>query len=172
MQIKVLCLTLALSLTAAATSQHETFKNAVAFYRVSLKDVKGLDTDKATLDNPAAAKNLIQVMLKVQEPDPTHPQLCPLTPEELKQAGKDKRGPGCLPTVDGTHPDVYVLIHLVTWSDSLKPDKPKVQANHWYLYRDEASGKWSQEDFTTAKRLLGVKRVYVLYLQFKAEHLG
>src|ERR1035438_556798 len=170
MRITLLCVVLSLSLTAVATTQHEVFKNATPFYSDDLKGVKGLDTDKATLDNPAAAKGLIEAMKAVQD-KVTDAPLCPLTPEEAKQTGKDKRALGCLPVVDGQHPDNYVLIHLARWADSTS-DKPKVQANNWYLYRDAATGKWSQEDFTTAKRLLGVTRVYVLYVQFKGKQTG
>lgn len=171
MRIKLLFVVLSLCLTAAATSQHEVFNNDTPFYRVSLNGVNGLDLDKATLANPAAAKSLIDCMRAVQKQSANPAQHCPLSEEEEKQVEKGSPAPGGLPILNGKQPNSYVLIHLVRWADST-PDKPKVQANNWYLYRDVASGKWSQEDFTTAKRLQGVTRVYVLYVQFKGEQTG
>ena len=67
MRCKLLFLILSVCATAAATSQHEVFNNAVPFYSASLAAPKGLDTEKATLDNPAAAKLLIEAMKIVQE---------------------------------------------------------------------------------------------------------
>ncbi len=149
----------------AATSQHEAFTNAVPFSSSDLKDVKGLQQDKATLDNPTAARELIRQMRTTQGENS-----CPLTPDEISQ--KNKRDTHCLPELDGKHPDNYVLIHLVRWADSATPDKPKVQADHWYLYRDAAPKNWSQEDLTNEKRLQGVKKTYVLYVHFKGKQAG
>jgi hypothetical protein len=145
-----LCLVLAG--TCFATTQHEVFNNAVGFNRSALADMKGLDPDKAMLDNPAAAVLLIQRMKTIQGN-------CPAA-----------TATSCLPDIDPSNPNkqIYVLIHLVRWADyASNTAKTKVQSDHWYLYRDEKPGKWSQEDFTTAKRLLGVRKVYVLYIHFK-----
>jgi hypothetical protein len=125
------------SAACATTSQHEVFNNALPFKSEILGGVKGLDQDKATLDNPEAARQLIMAIRTIQ------------------------KGPAGLPDTDGTHPNSYVVIHLLSWA---KADKLKVQADHWYLYRDVPVGKWSQEDFTSMKRLLGVTRAYFLYV--------
>jgi hypothetical protein len=139
MQFKVLCLVLSLSLTAAATSQHEVFTNAVPFASTTLDNVKGLNQDKATLDNPSAAKDFINAISSIP-------------------------GVKNLPVVNGNNKDIYVLIHLLRWSDSSTATNLKAQADHWYLYRDVPVGQWSQEDLSSTKRLLGVKQVYVLYV--------
>lgn len=170
---------LALASSCFATSQHEVFTNAVPFYSdskdqeyPSIKDVRGLHLDTATLDNPSAARDLVMKMRAVQEK--SNKASCPLSPDEDKQTGKSKRDPYCLPLVDGQHSDNYVLIHLLRWAGTPdKPtDKPKVEADHWYLYRDVTVGNWSQEDFTNAKRLMGVKRLYVLLVQLNAKVTG
>ena len=174
MRCKLLVLILSLCATAAATTQHEVFNNAVPFVSTTndILGLKGLDRDKAALDNPATAMVFIEKMKTVQTTTGKPDQLCPLTDEEKNQKGKDKRAPGCLPDLNGKNPNTYVLIHLLRWDDSSAPDKAKVHADHWYVYRDATPGKWSQEDFTTAKRVLGVKRVYLLYVQFKGQLLG
>jgi hypothetical protein len=172
MRISVLPVVLSLCLTVSATTQHEVFKGAVPFSSADeLGNVQGLDKDKATLDNPAAARTLIEAMKANVLKNNTKAVSCPLTLEETKQKGKDKRDSDCLPVLDGQHLNTYVLIHLLRWEDSSTPDKPKVRADHWYLYRDDVN-KWSQEDFTTTKRLSGVKRVYVLYVHFKGKQVG
>jgi len=140
MRITVLCFVLSVCLTAAATTQHEVFNNAIPFKSDVLDGLKGLDHDKATLDNPAAAVQFINAIRSIQG------------------------GVASLPIADGSHKDTYVLIHILRWSDSSTATKLKVQADHWYLYRDVPIGQWSQEDFTSAKRLLGVKQVYILYV--------
>jgi hypothetical protein len=128
----------------AATSQHEVFRNANAFNTSSWSSpVAGLDLNTATLDNPLAARDLINKMKSLD---------CPW-----------------LPSANGTHPENYVLIHLLRWTDSSTPAKPAVQANHWYLYRDV--DKWSQEDFTSNGRILGAKKVYVLVVHLNAASL-
>jgi hypothetical protein len=147
--------------SCSATSQHEAFTNAIPFLSSDLNAIKGLHQDKGTLDNPTAAEELIARMRTIQGNNS-----CPLTPDEIRQ--KSKRDTYCLPTVNGNQPDNYILIHLLRWSDSSKADKPKSEADHWYLYRDVPAGKWSQEDFTTAKRTFGIKRAYVLLVQLNA----
>jgi len=102
------------------------------------------------LDNPQAARDLIKKM--------------------RGEEGNACNGP-CLPVVDGTHSNTYVLIHLMRWTDASTQEKPAVQSDHWYLYRDLADGKWSQEDFTTAKRILGATNIYVLIVHFNASKL-
>jgi hypothetical protein len=159
------------SRVAIATTQHEVFTNAVPFYGDSLAEVRGLDIDKATLANPEAARGLILAMRRVQLSSNEGGAGCPLTVDEQKQSGQEKRDAHCLPQADGRHPNIYVLIHLLRWAESSTHDKPKVQMDHWYLYRDVATDKWSQEDFTSAKRLLGAKRLYVLLVQLNAANL-
>jgi hypothetical protein len=61
----------------------------------------------------------------------------------------------------------YCFIHLLRWSDTSTSDKPQVLAQNWYLYRKTAKG-WSQEDFTTNKRLFGTRRVSFLFVHFNA----
>jgi len=87
--------------------------------------------------------------------------------------GKAKEeGPSLLPRVDGCSANTYVLMHVLRWADSSTVDKPKVNAEHWYLYRDITPGDWSQEDFTTADRVMGVTKLYVLYVHFKVKQYG
>jgi hypothetical protein len=153
-----------------ATSQHEAFTNAIPFYTSpndpnypSIRDVDGLHLDTATLDNPRAAKDLLMKMRVVQVK--SNDASCPLTLEETRQSDKVKRGSQCLPLLDGQHKDTYVLIHLLKWASTTPPGGAlKVQADHWYLYRDVPDGQWSQEAFTSTKRLMGVNRLYVLLL--------
>jgi hypothetical protein len=140
MRVKMLCLVLLLCSTVSATTQHEVFNNAIPFNSDVLNGLNGLDQDTATLANPQAARDLINKIRSIQS------------------------GAANLLKADGSDPSSYVLIHLLRWTDSSTPDKMKVQADHWYLYRDVAIGKWSQEDFTSNKRLLGVKQVYILYV--------
>lgn len=135
----------------ATTSQHEVFRNANPFTASSLSGVKGLDIDTASLDNPLAARALISQMRSVEK--------------------SSCNGSDCLPVVDGTHPGTYVLIHLLRWTDASTPAKPVVQTEHWYLYRDVADRRWSQEDFTSTKRLLGITKAYVLIVHFNASKL-
>jgi hypothetical protein len=179
MRIRLFCVVLSLCFTAAAaTTQHEVFNNHVPFKSGDVTVTKGLDADKATLSNPSAAREFINRMRAEQLGDTYQAQegkaaACPKGSE--KEAAKTKRqkeDPASLPSADGCNPDTYVLIHLTRWSDSSTASKPKVEAEHWYLYRDNETGKWSQEDFTTAKRLLGVTRVYVLYVHFNADKVG
>src|SRR5260370_26790123 len=99
---------------------------------------------------------------------------CPVTPDKVKQtvqaAAPDDP---CLPVVNGNNKNIYVLIHLLRWAgDPSSSAKQKVEANHWYLYRDVPVGQWSQEDFTSGKRLLGVTKVYVLLVQLNAKVNG
>jgi len=174
--IVVVCLAFA-SPCLASTSQHETFTNAVPFVAAGsqLDSVKGLDKDKATLDNPAAAMALIQAMAAIQKAGNPGAGACALTDadKELPPA-KQRKTTDCLPVLTGKQDGVYVVIHLLSWAPSKGPagapdPSPKVEADNWYLYRDIAPGKWSQEDFTSAKRLQGIKRIYVLLLQFNAK---
>jgi hypothetical protein len=165
---------IAASCCLASTTQHEAFTNAVPFVTAGsqLNTVQGLDTDKATLDNPAAAMALIQAMSALQKGGGVGSGTCPLTGAEKKLPAAKERSTDCLPELTGKQEGVYVLIHLLSWAPSKAgaPDpKPKVAADNWYLYRDIAPGKWSQEDFTSAKRLQGIKRIYVLLLQFNAK---
>jgi len=161
----VVLILLLVSSWVSATSQHEAFTNAVPFSSDHLRAINGLHQDSATLDNPTAAMGLIQQMREIQGGNS-----CPLTPNETKQ--KRKRDTYCLPQLDGKHPNNYVLIHLVRWENAATADKPKIHADHWYLYRDTAPKDWSQEDFTSGKRLQGVTKTYVLYVHFKGKQTG
>jgi len=134
----------------AITSQHEAFTNAVPFDNCNLVLVPGLDTQKATLTNPASAKALITAMHRVET-------------TTGDSAGKDS-----LPTLSAKPSGAYVLINLASWDGAANG---KILANHWYLYQDIGPGKWSQEDFTTTDRLLGIKKLYVLSLQFNAKSI-
>ncbi len=181
-----LLLLLAMASPSLAVTQHEVFSNANPF---SSKDltvaVPGFHEDSATLDNPAAARAFIAKMREIEGEE----EACPLTPEEVEK--NSTRDQHCLPMVSGGNRDIYVVIHLLRWvgscspqeknnstdpsitrkakpqSESLVAEKPKVQSEHWYLYRDVPSKSWSQEDFATSKRILGVTRLYV-----STVHLG
>src|SRR5258708_3062909 len=148
MRISLFCVVLSLCLTAAAaTTQHEVFNNAVPFTSGDITVTKGLDADKATLSNPSAAREFINRMRAEQLGDTYKAQegkaaACPKGSE--KEAAKTKRkkeNPVFLPSVDGCNPNNYVLIHLTRWADSSTASKPKVEAEHWYLYRDNETGK-------------------------------
>jgi hypothetical protein len=59
----------------------------------------------------------------------------------------------------------FVLIHTLRWG--MGPSKPQIVDQHWYVFRDEALQEWSDEDFTTRQRILGVSQFQVMYV-----HLG
>src|ERR1700730_17541051 len=59
----------------------------------------------------------------------------------------------------------FVLIHTLRWG--MATSTPQIADQHWYVFRDEALQEWSDEDFTTRQRILGVSRFQVMYV-----HLG
>jgi hypothetical protein len=64
----------------------------------------------------------------------------------------------------------HCVIHVLRWSDPDAEKKQTVVAQNWYVYNNgKAKGLrsdriWSQEDFTTADRIYGVKRIWLLYI--------
>jgi len=64
----------------------------------------------------------------------------------------------------------HCVIHVLRWSDPDTANKQTVVAQNWYVYNNgKAKGLrsdhiWSQEDFTTADRIYGVKRIWLLYI--------
>lgn len=64
----------------------------------------------------------------------------------------------------------HCVIHVLRWSDRDTSGKQTVVAQNWYVYNNgNAKGLrsdrvWSQEDFTTADRIYGVKRIWLLYI--------
>lgn len=145
-----------LSSSCFAVSQHAVFSNNVAFKSTELTGVKGLDLEKATLANPNGARDFLRQMRRVQG--------CPIEAPAQGAAPDPPAKKDCVPLPDEKHKNNYVLINILRWSSSSTPDKPKVDAENWYLYRDGNLKDWSQEDFTSAKRLMGVTKVYVLYV--------
>lgn len=73
---------------------------------------------------------------------------------------------GLLVTKDKNKP-TYCIVHLLRWADGSTPDKPKIQSQTFYLYRYDERG-WSQEDFTTNKRIFGASHVAFLFVHFNA----
>jgi hypothetical protein len=59
----------------------------------------------------------------------------------------------------------FVLIHTLRWG--MATSTPQIADQHWYVFRDEALQDWSDEDFTTRQRILGVSQFQVMYV-----HLG
>lgn len=64
--------------------------------------------------------------------------------------------------------DSYFVIHLLRWKDvavdptNTSKSTPTVDSQHWYVYHDQQV--WTDQDFTTAKRIFGKHRVWFLYL--------
>ena len=56
-------------------------------------------------------------------------------------------------------PNFYCIIHVVYWG-ATSPQKAEKQ--NWYLYR--GAKDWAQDDFTTGKRIFGVKKLALVYL--------
>ncbi len=64
--------------------------------------------------------------------------------------------------------DSYFVIHLLRWKDVTvdaadnSKASPTVDSQHWYVYHHQKV--WSDQDFTTAKRIFGKHRVWFLYV--------
>ena len=64
----------------------------------------------------------------------------------------------------------HCVIHVLRWSDEDNDGNQTVIAQNWYVYnKGDAKGLrsdriWSQEDFTSADRIYGVKRIWLLYI--------
>ena len=81
----------------------------------------------------------------------------------------------------GLGDDFHCIIHVLRWSDPSAPDEntqeasQSVTAQNWYVYNNgNAKGMrsdriWSQEDFATANRLYGVKKVWLLYVHLNKD---
>jgi hypothetical protein len=71
---------------------------------------------------------------------------------------------------DVTDKNFHCVIHVLRWSDPDAEKKQTVVAQNWYVFNNgHAKGLrsdriWSQEDFTTADRIYGVKRIWMLYI--------
>lgn len=76
--------------------------------------------------------------------------------------------------------DFHCVIHVLRWGDSSAPDANSettqaAAAQNWYVYNNgRAKGLrsdriWSQEDFATANRIYGVKKVWLLYIHLNKE---
>jgi hypothetical protein len=76
-----------------------------------------------------------------------------------------------IPPAAVPQPGDYFIIHLLRWSDDSSPTAPKVAANNWYLYRAKLDG-WSQEDFTTNKRIYGAHQVFFYFIHFNISKMG
>jgi len=64
--------------------------------------------------------------------------------------------------------DSYFVIHMLRWKDAAvdatdsSKASPTVEFQHWYVYHHQKV--WSDQDFTTAKRIFGKHRVWFLYV--------
>lgn len=74
-------------------------------------------------------------------------------------------------------PDFHCIIHVLRWNDLVDPPagstdqtSQTVAAQNWYVYNNgSAKGLrsdrvWSQEDFATANRIYGAKKIWLLYV--------
>jgi hypothetical protein len=95
------------------------------------------ERDTAKLTNPSQAKKLLRLT--------AYPVA---GPEDVN-----------LPITD------FVLIHTLRWG--MAASAPRIVDQHWYVFRDEVLQEWSDEDFTTRQRILGVSQFQVMYV-----HLG
>jgi hypothetical protein len=95
------------------------------------------ERDTAKLTNPSQAKKLLRLT--------AYPVADP----------KDVN----LPITD------FVLIHTLRWG--MTASAPRIVDQRWYVFRDEVLQEWSDEDFTTRQRILGVSQFQVMYV-----HLG
>lgn len=117
-----------------ADSQQQTYNN---FQALPDKAKPFVDTGQATIDNPGAARQLIDALLSKQ----------------FVPSAKDKQA--------------YCIIHVLRWGElDTTTKKQAIQAQNWYLYSTLSSTKtgWTQEDFTKNKRLLGTHKVYIIYI--------
>ena len=119
---------------AKADSQQQTYNN---FQALPDGAKKFLDVGQATIDNPGAARQLIDRLLS----------------KSFVPSAKDK--------------ETYCIIHVLRWGELDNTTKKQaIQAQNWYLYSTLSSTKtrWTQEDFTKNKRLLGSHKIYIIYI--------
>lgn len=101
--------------------------------------------------------------------------------EAAFRAGAFKAPDGTVLQNPGLGDDFHCIIHVLRWSDPSAPDEntqeasQSVTAQNWYVYNNgNAKGVrtdriWSQEDFVTANRLYGVKKVWLLYVHLNKD---
>ena len=101
--------------------------------------------------------------------------------EAAFRAGAFKAPDGTVLQNPGLGDDFHCLIHILRWSDPSAPNdntqeaSQEVTAQNWYVYNNgNAKGVrtdriWSQEDFATANRLYGVKKVWLLYVHLNKD---
>jgi len=63
----------------------------------------------------------------------------------------------------------YFIFHVLRWKD-LESGKSEqaIDKQNWYVFH---KGKWSQEDFTTRKRLMGTKKLWMVYIHLNRDSL-
>src|SRR6267142_6521394 len=99
-----------------ADSQQQTYNN---FQALPDGTKKFLDVGQATIDNPDAARQLIDALLS----------------KSFVPSAKDKQ--------------TYCIIHVLRWGELDNTTKKQaIQAQNWYLYSTLSSTKtgWTQED--------------------------
>ena len=96
--------------------------------------LKHVSVSAATIANPSDAGELLNATLKKE-----------LYPTQIVT----------------TDEDFFALVHVVRWT-SPKNDEQEVQAQNWYVYH--GGNDWTLPSFTSEKRLLGVKRAWILYI--------
>lgn len=117
-----------------ADTQQQTVSN---FQKMPDGAEKFADVGQASLDNPDAARQLVDSLLSNQ----------------FAPGDKDKQA--------------YCIIHILRWSEAdSQTKKQAIQSQNWYLYSTLNSNKggWTQEDFTKNKRLLGSHRIFILFV--------
>jgi hypothetical protein len=134
--------------TAAGESQRKVIQTKLENLPPSVNNnlARYIDEPHAAIFDPDAARKLIKTLLNPPDGSPVK-----------------------LPSGTFRAPDLdtdYFIIHVLRWADPSPTDKSEkrvqtVQAQNWYVYH---SGKWSQENFQTAKRLFGVKRIWLFFI--------
>lgn len=63
-----------------------------------------------------------------------------------------------------------VIIHVLKWSPlPAVGGKRDIESQHWYVFRDDAVVPWSHEDFTERNRLVGVRRVFFMFVHLNVQ---
>ncbi len=96
-----------------------------------------LNLDQATIGGPGDARELILAAIANAYSSKGNPP--------FKAADVDSK-------------NFYCVIHVVKW----KTGKQEVDVQNWYIYNGKKA--WGQADFTTNKRIFGVKRVALLFI--------
>ena len=117
-------------------------------------------------DLPDDAANLIRQPVAVIVNSDDARKLIELAVED----GGPFKGLGGKKPADVNDKNFHCVIHVLRWSELDTEGHQTVVAQNWYVFNNgKAKGLrsdhvWSQEDFTTADRIYGVKRIWLLYI--------